>query len=306
MARPALKALAEQQQTIQTQAGLIEQQEKAIATLTRVAKVQQSQINQLAAAVQTTVQLAGVEPQFRTAMKKLADSQNPAQPVPEPPAVPPTETKAEAETPEAMADVQSPGLVPGTTNDVAADAVSTAYTPGMDIPGPAFNNLQDVTAPVDGTQNPRPLSEVKTLTDVRVGDPMNPQTGFPLRGPFQNAQRTSAKQGEPEDAGRRTMASIRLARLRMAAGLAEGENDLAVAAEIEKDASLSLQDIERDIVTLDQVKTASAKKASQANRGMVPRTARQRAVPSMQGAGGSGIAVTAAAADIDDASDLFD
>ena len=311
MARPALQALAGQQKLIEEQAGTIEGQQRALANLTRVAKAQNNQLIQLGHAVQYLAQLAGVEPQLRTAMKKLADSQNPAQPVPEPPAVPPTETKAEAEAPEAMADVQTPGLVPGSTNDVAADAVTTAYTPGEDVGGSAFKELVDVTAPVDGTQNPRPLSETKTLTDVRVGDPMNPQTAFPPRGPFQQQQRTTgAKQngngGNAEDASRRMMASLRLARLRMAAHLADGE-DLAVAATIEKDASLSLHDIEQEIATLQRVKTANSQRQAPRNDRLVPRTARQRSVPSLQGNGASAsLQTTAGLGDVEDASDLFD
>lgn len=278
--RPALKALAEQQKQIAYLNARVARQEQGIAHLAR--------------GLQAMATMAGVQDRVAAAMLKRADTQNPAQPVPEPPAVPATQSTEEVKTPEAFADVTAPGLVPGSTNDVAADAVSTVYTPGQDIPGPAFKNLIDVTAPVDGTQNPRPLSEVKTLTDVRVGDPMVPDVAFPLRGDFANAQRTSAKDS---DRSLRTMAAIRLARLEIAAGLCEGD-DLARAADIEKDAARSTSDIERNIATLESVQKAAAKRAN--NPRLVPKSASgvQRTVPSMQGA--AGVGRTASLADEDD------
>lgn len=292
MARPALAALAEQQK-------VIDEQDKHIAGLVRVAKAQQEQIDRLGRGLQYLSQAAGMDAKVASAMTRQADVQNPAQPVPEPPAQPATQSTQEAEAPEAMADVNSPGLVPGSTNDVAADATTTAYQPGLDVPGPAFKNLVDVTAPVDGTQTPRPLSEVKTLTDVRVGDPMNPETAFPLRGPFQNAQRTSSKQEVEVDRSNRTMASLRLARLRIQAGMAEG-GDIELATEIDKTAELSTEAIETEIKTLENVSKAAAKQ--QRNPRLVPRTASQRpAPPSMQ-------SVASAATPYDEVSDsdLFD
>lgn len=287
MARPALAALAEQQQQIRRQAELIEQQNRAlvaqqqhIGTLQRVASYQRDQLVRLGRGLQAIAQAAGIEQHVRTAMlRKRADEQNPTQPVPEPPAEPPYVTTQEAETPEAFADVNAPGLVPGSTNDVAADLTSTPYTPGQDVPAPAVNELVDVTRPVDGTQGPRPLDEVRTLTDVRVGDPMNPQTAFPLRGDFATPPRLGAK----EAASNRTMAALRLARLRIVTGTAQGDNDFSVATEIEKDASLTTEAIEREIHTLESVRTASAKQPERPG-GLVPKAASggQRAVPSLQ------------------------
>jgi hypothetical protein len=303
MARPAIEALAEQQREIgqlrQTNASL----EARIAGLVRVAEVQQEQLNRFGQGLRHLSQLAGVEGKVVTAMTRQADVQNPAQPIPEPPAVPPTQTTQEAEAPEAQANVQTPGLVPGSTQDVAADATTTAYTPGMDIPGPAFKNLVDVTAPVAGTQGPLPLSQVKTETDVRVGDAMAPDAAFPLQGPFANAQRTSAKTGG-EGGGNRTMASIRLARLRIEAGIAEPGEDLALAATIEKDASISTAAIEGEIATLTKVRTASRSRGNDSNRNqrLVPRMANQRqAGPSMAS---GGIQATASG-NTSDAEDIF-
>lgn len=262
--RPALAALYEQQQVIDQ--------------LKKKANKQEGQITDLARGLQTLAKMAGVERHVAAAMlNRVADIQNPAQPVPEPAAQPSPQGTVDTKTPEAFADVTAPGLAPGTTNDVAADATTTAYTPGEDIGAPAFKNLIDVTAPVDGTQNPRPLNEVKTLTDVRVGDPMAPQVAFPLGGTFQNAQRTSKK----DDSSARTYACLRLARLQIAAGLSEG-NDIEIASGMEKTAR-TLSSIEAEIGTLERVRTAANKRTA-TNRRLVPRTAAagQRSVPSLQ------------------------
>jgi hypothetical protein len=273
--RPVMAALQEQQQVLgglrHEAAKTTAQHRQAFSTLRALAQRQAAQIDQLTRGIQAIAQAAGIEQHVVTAMTRRADVQNPAQPVPEPPAEPSVHPTQEAKTPEAFADVNAPGLVPGSTNDVAADAASTVYTPGDDIPGPAVKELVDVTRPVDGTQTPRPLSEVRTETDVRVGDPMNPQVGFPLRGDFQNAQRLGSKNDG------RTMAAIRLAKLRIATGTAQGV-DVEVAGEIEKDASLSTDAIEREIVTLTQVSKAAAKTP----RNLVPKAASvSRTVPSL-------------------------
>ena len=293
--RPALAALAEQQKMIDGLRQTVANQQSQIQAHT-------NGIGHLARGLDALASMAGVQGQVKAAMLKRADVQNPAQPVPEPPAVPPTQTTTEVKTPEAFADVQAPGLVPGSTNDVAADAVSTVYTPGEDIPGPPFKRLVDVTAPVDGTQGPLPLNQVRTETDVRVGDPMKPDVAFPLRGPFQNAQRTSTK--TVADSSNRTMASLRLAKLHIEAGLSVDEKDeFVVATAIEKDASRSIMDIEKEIQTLEGVKkAASRQRPAPSNRRTVPRAAGStRTTPSMQGA-----SVPHTASLDDDAESLFD
>ena len=312
--RPVLAAVEEQQ-------GEINKLKSTVAQAAQVIQAQAAAIDQLIAGqrnlngrvamtgrgLQTLSELAGgdVSRQVTASMTKRADVQNPAQPIPEPPAQPAAFSTEETEMPEAFADVTAPGLAPGTTNDVAADATSTVYQPGTDIDMPALNNLIDPTTPVDGTQGPRPLNEVKTHTDVRVGDPMNAQTAFPVQGPWQNAQRTSSrKQGaQTEDAGARTMASLRLAKLHIEAGMAEGD-EFAVAAAIEKDATRALSDIEREIENGGKYLKAASRRGNanpEQARGLVPKAANRRAVPSMQqtatAQGGS--------SDSDD-SDLFD
>lgn len=270
--RPTLAALTEQQQILTGLSQTVNAQKKTITAQSRRMAAQDGQIHRLARGLEVLAQLAGngVQEKVASAMLRVADIQNPGQPVPEPPAQPAPESGVDAKTPEAFADVNAPGMVPGTTNDVAADATTTAYTPGMDIAAPAFHELVDVTAPVDGTQNPRPLEETKTLTDVRVGDPMRPDVAFPLRGDFANAQRTSARQ---ENASGRTMASIRLARLQISAGMVDSEDDLTVAASIERNTQRSLASIEQEIATLDRVRVAASRRRASQNPRLVPRTA---------------------------------
>jgi hypothetical protein len=305
MTRTAIAALAEQQalltqqgETIRAQARRIAAQDATAQNLLGIVRAQQGEIDRITKGLQTLSALAGGEIESKIAgsmgLTFVADDHNPAQPVPEPPAVAPTESTVETKTPEAMADVTTPGLVPGSTQDVAADVTTTGYTPGQDVPGPAFKNLQDVTAPIDGTQTARPLNETRTETDVRVGDPMNPQTAYPLRGGFQNAQRTSGLQNAPQGAQEapqspqslRTYASLRLARLRMQAGLEQTGSDLELAQRIEKDASLSGDAIEREIKTLSAVvqRTASRQALERSSK-LVPKSASVRPKPSLAGGG---------------------
>lgn len=288
--RPALQALAEQQQQIDG--------------LTKWAKTQHEATQAIARGLQTVAALGGIEDRVVAAMLKQADVQNPAQPVPEPPAQPATQSTEDAKTPEAFADVQRPGLVPGSTNDVAADATTTVYTPGQDVPVSPFRQLVDVTTPVDGTQTPRPLGEVKTETDVRVGNPMNPNVAYPLHGGFQQAQRTSAKhEVTTDERGERMMASQRLARLQIQAGIAEGD-DLALGAEIERDPMRTLAVIKNEISTLENVQRVASANAKRVPSRLVPRAAGARSVPSM--ASGHSMPRTAASVGSVDDSDLFD
>lgn len=307
--RPALRAMAEQQELIKRQAARIAEQDNAIDQLRTVATRQRTQIQEgreqiatLGRGLQAIARLAGIERQVTAAMRKRADEQNPAQPIPEPPAEPAPFSTPEAETPEAFANVMTPGLVPGSTNDVAADATTTNYTPGDDIPAPAVKQLVDVTRPVDGTQNPRPLDEVRTLTDVRVGDPMNPAPAFPLRGPFEQGQRLGAR----EQASNRTMAAMRLARLRMQAGVAQGSSDFEVAAGIEREASFSTESIEAEIRTLEGVQKAASRQNA-GPRNLVPKAANAvgRTVPSMAGVGERTAGTASSDTELAD-SDLFD
>jgi hypothetical protein len=303
--RPALAALHEQQK-------LIAQQSTTITALRRVATTQRTalheqagMIQRLAAGLQAMAEHLGPDAvsHVAAAMVKRADVQNPAQPVPEPPSEPSPHGTQETKTPEAFADVTAPGLVPGSTQDVAADVTSTVYTPGQDIPAPPVKQLVDVTRPVDGTQSPQPLGDVKTLTDVRVGDPMNPQTAFPLRGPFANGQRTSSVQGGSDTANtsNRTMAALRLAKLRIEAGTAESADEFAETGRIEANASMTVDAITAEINTLAGVKTAAQRHLANRNPSLVPRQAAgtPRSVPSLQSTASTSAPVNGSGTSVD-------
>jgi hypothetical protein len=305
MTRTALAALADQQKLIESIEATHRKQASAtndsLASILEIVKDQHGQIARLTAGLQYLSRYAGIEPRVASAMGlKLvqADVQNPAQPIPEPPAGPPTQTTQEVNTPEAFADVQAPGLVPGSTQDVAADVTTTNYTPGEDVPAPAVHQLVDVTQPVDGTQTQRPLNETKTETDVRVGDPMNPQRAYPTQ-PWMQPQRTTGSvqksaQDIADDSALRTMACIRLARLQMRAGIATASEgavspDFEIAGKIEKNASMSIEEIESQIATLDAVVKKQAGSDAARNQRLVPKSASGRQAPSMVGGGSAAV-----------------
>jgi hypothetical protein len=185
--------------------------------------------------------------------------------------------------------------------------------PGVTLPTAPYNNLTDVSAPVSGTETQIPLNQTRIETDVRVGDPMNPETAYPLNpafGPSQQRGTTPPRSGEmSQTSSQRTMASIRLARLRVAAGLAQGD-DLAVAASIEGDQNLSDAMIRHEIATLSQVTKAAAKQQRPA--GLVPRAASsaqgvQRTMPSLVTQPAPITSVAGAVGSIDEeAESLFD
>jgi hypothetical protein len=305
----AVEAVQADVDAIRREADRNPQRDQVINRQAKVITRQAHQIEALSRGLRALTSALGpqAEQLVVTAMTRRADVQNPAQPIPEPPAQPAAFTTEDAKTPEAMESPQNPGLTPGSTNDVAADATTTVYQPGADVENQALHNLIDVTTPVDGTQGPRPLSETRTQTDIRVGDPNNQSQAFPLRGDFAQQRRLSSHQAsaQPQDASRRTMAALRLVEARAATGDPEAEgNKFALAAAIEKDASRSTEMIEQEIGTLEKVaqRTTASKPAP---RGLVPRqaAAQPRAVPQMSSEASFG-GVPVEASDIDD-SDLF-
>jgi hypothetical protein len=283
MARPALQALADQQKLIDRLMARNAQLVAQTNWLLERDRVRTSQIHRLTAGLQTIAHAAGeqIEGDVKIAMlRKKADEQNPAQPVPEPAPEPATESTVQTGTPEAFADVTAPGMVPGVNQDVAADAVTTTYTPGQDIAAPPVTQLVDVTRPIEGTQGPRPIGETKTDVEVRVGPAMNPQVAFPVNGPFANAQRTSSL--DPEDRQARTFASLNLARLQIKTGITDATDDIGLSQKIASDQNKSLEQITAEIETLTKVAAQTSKQASvSAPSNLVPRSAGQRVVPAM-------------------------
>jgi hypothetical protein len=305
----------------------------AQAQARRIAE-QSAHIEALSAQLRYLASAAGVGRELdevgRRVMRRHADILNPASPVPDPPEGPPSETTEQALMPEAMDDPSRPGATPGANSRVPAAQTTTAITPGVEMQTPPATNLVDVTAPVQGT-NPSqdggvPLSQRRIETDVRIDpDPLKAhgpgiggqgdngaafpwlldaqmpgqqqgQGGQPGQG--QRAASLHPQEGEAESS-RRTFGAIRLAKLRVQAGLAQGD-ELSVAERIERDASLSTPMIEHDISTLEQLGRSGAMGRSQ------PPVQRQaaRSAPSLASVGASSQYAPAVADDLD-GSDIF-
>lgn len=255
--------------------------EAAVAALTRKVAVLEQQNAFLA-------QLAGVAPQFQE-IRRRADLNNPASPIPDPASAQATESTEQALQSATNDNVQNPGETPGSVNRVPAELTTTPLAPGEVLDTPPASNLIDVTAPTAGTETQLPLSQTRIETDVRVDpDPLkahgpgvggagNDGTAFPWT--------MSAKDQKEAASANRTMASIRLAKLRLTAGVARGD-ELQVAAAIETDRNLSDAMIVHEINTLSAVTRATAGRQARPSH-LVPRAAAvapgtvQRTVPSL-------------------------
>ena len=275
MGRPMTEAVAEQQSLINSLRQTVAAQGLVIDYICRVAGISD--------------QAAGIHAE---AMKRTADIENPAQPVPNPPAQPAAETTEQAVTPEAYDNPQVPGQTPGSVQHLPADATGTPMDPGTTLPTAPYGNLTDVTAPVAGTQSGEvPLEQTRTEVDVRVGDPMNPQIAYPWTIEQQQAQ-----------ASNRTMAALRLARLQIQSGIEQGD-DLAVCAKIEADSKMTIEAMEAQIQTLAGVMRAQSSRGSRPAN-VVPRpTAPARTTPSLVQA--PSLSTEASLGSPDDAEDIF-
>ncbi|HEY3702741.1 MAG TPA: hypothetical protein VGL32_10835 [Acidimicrobiales bacterium] len=219
---------------------------------------------------------AGLDDQFAE-IRRQADINNPASPVPDPGEEQAPESTEQAVTPEAMDDPQRPGQTPQSVQGVPAEQVDTPLRPGVTMPTSPANNLIDVTAPVAGTQTGEvPLEQRRIETDVRVGDPMagagsDEAKMFPW---------TMGANGNAV-AANRTMASMRLAELRIAAQLAPAGDKFALTAAIETDASLTDEAMAAEIRTLEAIGRTAARQPRPA--GLVPRAAAHgdRGAPSL-------------------------
>jgi hypothetical protein len=281
------------------------------ALLSTIARQQQIIDNQarrlstVSAQVDFIARVAGISEQVKE-ISKHADIMNPAQPVPDPASSGPTRTTQETATPEARDNAQLLGETPGSVNNLAADQVDTALRPGQSIPTSPWGTPTDVTSPVAGTETHVPNELTRLEVDVRVGDPNNPQIAFPLLGGPEVAATEQGVGGQAAAASRnRVVASLNLARLRIAAGLAKGD-DLSVSAAIESDSSLSNEMIAHEINILSGVNKAASKQA-RTNNNLVPRKASaSRTTPSFVGDNAPGIVSTGAVTAEETAdSDLF-
>jgi hypothetical protein len=298
-----MQAMASQQKTLEATRQHMARVTARNAELERQFAIQGLQLAYVA-------RLAGVTKEVE-AIKRQADIDNPAQPVPNPPSEAPVETTEQAATPEAYDNPNQIGQTPGANQGVAAETTATPMDPGVTLPTAPYNQLLNVSAPVAGTETHTPPDTTRIETDVRVGDPMNPETAYPLNpafGPSAQQGTTPPRDGEMSQTGsrNRTLASMRLARHRITAGLVRGD-EFAVAASIEGDQNLSDAMIRHEIATLSQVTKAAARQARP--QGLVPRSASgvQRTTPSLvtQPAPITSVAGSVGAYD-EDAESLFD
>lgn len=294
-----MSAVAAQQATL-------DQARQTIASQARQLAVQGRQIALIA-------RLAGVTEDVEN-IAKQADIANPAQPIPDPGEQAPEETTEQAATPATNDDARAPGQTGGSAEHVPAQATDVAIQPGGTIPTAPYNSLQDVTAPVGGTNTGEVGGDQTRIeTDVRVGNPMVQDVAFPWTISDNQSNQGVPSQGEmsqtSDDPSRgaapgrhasagssRFAACFRLARLRIEAGAAQGD-DLTMAAALDADHSLSNEVIEHEIGALSKV-TASRKQASAGNGGVVRRAATaSRTAPSLASAPTAGLQTTAAVDD---------
>jgi hypothetical protein len=278
MSRPIMTAVAAQQAVIDDQRRRLEIQERQIALIAR---------------------LAGVSDEVN-ALARTADISNPAQPVPDPGEQGPSETTEQAAASETNDDVRSPGQTGNSAQGVPAATTDVAVQPGGTLPAEPYGNLQDVTAPVSGTNTGEVGGDQTRIeSDVRVGNPMVPDVAFPWTvSPNQSnsAPPADGEMGHARSAAR-LLASIRLAKLRIEARLARGD-ELSMGAVIDADPGMSDSAISHEISVLSQVTRRSVPVAPSGKT--VPRRAATRTAPSL--AGSPSLSTTASA---DDDSSLF-
>lgn len=283
MSRPLMAALTAQQHVIDDQRKQIALQGRQIALIARLAGI--------------TDEVEG--------LAKTADIANPAQPIPDGPEQAPSETTEQAATPETNDDVRSPGQTGNSTAGVPAAATDTALTPGGTLPTAPYNNLQDVTSPVSGVNTGEiPLDETRIESDVRVGNPAQWDVAFPWTISDNQSNSNPPSTGEMAGASSgpsRTHACLRLARLQIQAGIANGD-DLTISARLEADTSLTDDMINREIGVLDRVTKAATAKPTLTGGRVATRSA-ERVAPSLA----STAAASAAPLTGDDSlGDLFD
>lgn len=256
---------------IREQQGVIERQQSALSA-------QATQIRSLTQAVATLAVAAGVgsHPKFaglvrQAGLRVKADAEtNNGDSIGGVPAT----TTEEAAKPDATDDVESIGAAPAPANvGVTPEAVTDVNNSDVAANPPVLDNLQDVTQPVAGTDAPTPAAgDAAGTSTVTVGTPSNETFDKP-----EDSGWTASKNDE------RFMASLRLARLRISAGLAQGE-DIAVAQQIAASKE-TLPEITAQVSALSAV---AAKAQQPAPRHLVPRSAQRqqggfaRTAPSMQ------------------------
>jgi hypothetical protein len=260
--RPTLKALAEQQI-------MLEAQQRQIDAIARIAGIN---VGPIKAQVKRRIAV----------LNRTADAENPAQPVPEPAPEAPEVTSDEA-----LGEISTDAPAGGNTIDDVTDVGTTSET---DVTPTATDDVtsvgtsldetltledQDVTRPVEGTTDARPTSEtviggdVTAIDEVRTesfDDPIFPE----------------------EKVGNRTYAALRLARLRIQAGIERGD-DLTLGEAIAKSA-VSNEAIAAEIATLTKVRSVAQRQQPAPSTAQAPRAVPSMATAAAMGNQGGGVA----------------
>jgi hypothetical protein len=257
-----IAAIAEQQGVIERQAQTIQQQDAQLGVLTRAVAALS-----IAAGVEKHPHFAKIVRQ--AGMTRRADT-NQGDSTGEAPAT----TTEEAKKPDATDDPESLGAAPAPANaEVTPEGVTDVNTTDVVANPPVLDNLQDPTAPVSGTDAVVPAAgDAAGTSTVKAVPPSNEA----FDKPGDSGWKSSAKE--------RFIASQRLARLQIAAGMvAQGTDDLALAQEIDSSKD-SLGEINAKVATIAaiQQKAASAQPTQGQRRHLVPRAAQGGVQPSRQ------------------------
>lgn len=263
---------------------------RAVAEQQKVIKTQASKIDTLTDAVKSLVTAAGVErhPRFASLMAVAGDDVD--------------TTTEQAKKPLATDDPESKGAAPGEANSGVTPAATTdLQNTNVAIPDSGtLENLQDVTKPTPGTDAVDPAAVFNG--EVTVSKPTDEVFDKPSdsgwTGTPGSTNRTQSSRGSETE---RFTASLRLARLQQTAGLAPREaEDLSLAQGI-FDGGQTLDQITTTASTLQQVAIqATANRPTDQHRNLVPQpiqaAAGVRRSPSFS-SGAPTLAVTASSGD---------
>lgn len=200
--------------------------------------------------------------QENAALRRRADVENPAQPVPEPAASAPSQSTADTRAADTTTEVTTPGSA---MTDVAPDATTEVTTPGAALTDVAPDATTEVTSPVSGSETPS-YDDMVTKIDPVAGTPADNSPAF-------SQDNSWVQSSLSQQITARNFATIRLARLRIQAGLAEGD-DLVLAQQIMA-SKMSDEALRTEISTLASV--AQRQAAQRPAR----RTTAARNVPSL-------------------------
>lgn len=200
--------------------------------------------------------------------RRLADAENPAQPVPEQGDEAASASTDETRAADATAEVTTPG---GVMPAPAADATADVTTPGGVIPAAPAPST-NVEAPVAGGTD-IPLADIRTEVDVNAEAETLADPAFD-----DGTWVTGSRQAFANQVRQRIWASLRLAKMRRQAGIAGGD-ELEMAMQIEA-SDLRNSDIRTEIDTLTRVAAAQPRRQPQQQR---TAASTSRTAPSLAG-----------------------